>query len=106
PAELAAMHRDGREFPIEISVSPTHRAGARVEFVAFVTDISVRRMADRLRAVQFAVTRPLANAATWAEAAPQVLQGVCEALGWTVGEFWAVDRDANVLRLEFSWSRP
>jgi diguanylate cyclase (GGDEF)-like protein/PAS domain S-box-containing protein len=105
PAELSALHRDGREFPVEISVSPTRRAGARVEFVAFVSDISVRRMADRLRAVQFAVTRPLANAATWAEAAPQVLQGVCETLGWPVGEFWAVDPEANVLRMAYGWYR-
>jgi len=104
--ELAAMRRDGHEFPAEISVSATSRSGVRVAFVAFVTDVSQRRMAERLRGVQFAVTRPLANAESWAEAAPQVLQGICEALGWTVGEFWAVDREANVLRLEFGWSRP
>ena len=104
--ELAALHRDGREFPIEISVSPTSRSGSRVDFVAFVTDVSQRRMAERLRGVQFAVTRPLANAATWAEAAPQVLQGICETLGWAAGEFWLVDRDANVLRWESGWYRP
>ncbi|HEV2014286.1 MAG TPA: EAL domain-containing protein [Candidatus Dormibacteraeota bacterium] len=104
--ELSALHRDGREFPVEISVSPTSRSGSRVDFVAFVSDISHRRMADRLRNVQFAVTRPLANAATWAEAAPQVLQGICETLGWPVGEFWAVDQEANVLRRACDWYRP
>ncbi len=104
--EMAALHRDGREFPVEISVSPTSHSGSRVDFVAFVTDISQRRMAERLRAVQFAVTRPLANAATWAEAAPQVLQGVCEALGWAAGEFWRVDKAASVLRWECGWYRP
>src|SRR5207253_2864426 len=65
-----------------------------------------RRMAERLRGVQFAVTRPLANAATWSEAAPQVLRGICESLGWTAGEFWRVDNHANVLRWESGWYRP
>src|SRR6202011_1302007 len=104
--ELAALHRDGREFPVEVSVSATSRAGSRVDFVAFVTDISQRRMAERLRGVQFAVTRPLASAATWSEAAPQVLRGICESLGWAAGEFWRVDHQANVLRWESGWYRP
>ena len=104
--ELAALHRDGHEFPVEVSISAMSRSGTKVAFVAFVSDVSQRRMAERLRSVQFAVTRPLANAATWTEAAPQVLQGICETLGWSVGEFWAVDREANVLRQEFSWCRP
>jgi len=103
--ELAALHRDGHEFPVEVSVSATSRQGSRVSFVAFVNDISQRRMAERLRAVQFAVTRPLANAASWPEAAPLVLQGICATLGWVAGEFWAVDREANVLRWEHGWYR-
>jgi len=77
-----------------------------VAFVAFVNDISQRRVAERLRGVQFAVTRPLAGAGSWAEAAPQVLQGICETLSWSVGEFWVVDNDANVLRREHDWHRP
>ena len=104
--ELAALHRDGHEFPVEVSVSAMSRSVSRVDFVAFISDISQRRMAERLRGVQFAVTRPLANAASWSEAAPQVLRGICETLGWAAGEFWRVDNQANVLRWESGWYRP
>src|SRR5439155_875468 len=89
-----------------ISVAATSRSGTKVAFVAFVNDISQRRVGERLRNVQFAVTRPLAGAGSWAEAAPQVLQGICETLSWSVGEFWVVDNDANVLRREYDWHRP
>jgi diguanylate cyclase (GGDEF)-like protein/PAS domain S-box-containing protein len=104
--ELAALHRDGHEFPAEVSVSATSRSGARVDFVAFVSDITQRRIAERLRGVQFAVTRPLASAASWSEAAPPVLKGICETLGLAAGEFWRVDNHANVLRWESGWYRP
>ncbi|HEY8737436.1 MAG TPA: EAL domain-containing protein [Candidatus Dormibacteraeota bacterium] len=103
---LVGLHRDGHEFPIEVSVSVTARVGNQIQVVAFVTDISERRMVERLRNTQFAVTRPLATAATWSEAAPQILQGICENLGWSLGEIWAVDREPNVLRWEYGWHKP
>jgi diguanylate cyclase (GGDEF)-like protein/PAS domain S-box-containing protein len=47
----------------------------------------------------------LASAVSWTDAAPQVLQGICETLGWVAAEFWGVDKDSNLLRLEHSWYR-
>lgn len=47
--ELEALHRDGREFPVELSITPIHM-GDTVSFSAFVRDITDRRLADaRLR---------------------------------------------------------
>jgi diguanylate cyclase (GGDEF)-like protein/PAS domain S-box-containing protein len=104
--ELSAVHRDGHEFPIEISISATSRSGANVSFVAFITDMTQRRSAERTRAVQFAVTRPLANAASWEDAAPQLLQGMCESLGCVAAEFWSVDEATRSLRRQHAWYRP
>ncbi|HWU54294.1 MAG TPA: PAS domain S-box protein, partial [Rhizomicrobium sp.] len=43
--ELAALHRDGHEFPVELSITPT-RSGDTVSFSAFVRDITERKNAE------------------------------------------------------------
>ena len=102
--EIPALHRDGHEFPVELRVSPGQVAGQAI-VVAFLQDISERKHAERLRNAEYAVTRPLATAASWEQAAPQVIRGICENLGWDLGEFWIVDGDAGVLRWECAWHR-
>jgi PAS domain S-box-containing protein len=48
--ELAALHRDGREFPIDLSITPI-RTGTSLGFSAFVRDITDRKQAqERLQA--------------------------------------------------------
>ena len=105
PVQMMAQHRDGREFPVELVVSAGWPSGGHRSFVAFVTDITQRWEAERLRATQFAVTRPLATTTTWAEAAPQVIRGICDTLGWARGEFWAVDGAGDRLHMEHGWHR-
>jgi PAS domain S-box-containing protein len=43
--EITALHRDGHEFPVELSISPARQDGAYV-FNAFVHDISERKCAE------------------------------------------------------------
>lgn len=43
--ELSALHRDGREFPVELTVTPI-RAGAGYTFTAFLRDITERKRAE------------------------------------------------------------
>jgi PAS domain S-box-containing protein len=44
--ELLALHRDGREFPIELSITPV-RIGETVTFSAFVRDITDRKRMEQ-----------------------------------------------------------
>lgn len=43
--ELTALHRDGHEFPVELSITPT-RSGDGISFSAFVRDITERKNAE------------------------------------------------------------
>ena len=42
--------------------------------------------------------RVLAESATLGEAAPPILQAICESAGWEVGALWEVDEDAQMIR--------
>jgi PAS domain S-box-containing protein len=44
--DLAALHKSGREFPVEISISPAATTGEEVLFVGFLRDVSARKKAD------------------------------------------------------------
>lgn len=54
--------------------------------------------------VQYAVTKVLAESATLAQATPRLLEAICRALRWHLGEVWRVDRRAGVLRLVDAWA--
>ena len=50
--------------------------------------------------------RALVDAATFADAAPKILQALCESLGWEHGALWTIDREADVLRCTEIWTAP
>jgi PAS domain S-box-containing protein len=45
--EITGMHRDGREIPIELAISPSLGQGGVYTFSAFVRDISARRRTEQ-----------------------------------------------------------
>jgi PAS domain S-box-containing protein len=65
--------------------------------------LAERDLADRRRAVDRAVTHVLAESATVEEAAPRVLREIGTGLGWEVGAFWAMDREARTLHCTEMW---
>ncbi len=80
--------------------------GAPLHFLAQAENITVRKRLEALKAAQFAVTQVLAESATVAEAAPNLLRAICEGLGWELGEMWRVDAGPGVLRCQSTWYPP
>lgn len=69
-------------------------------------DDSERRLAELRLETQYAITRVLAESPTLGEAAPRVLEAVCQSLGWELGVLWRVDDEANALRCIELWHAP
>jgi PAS domain S-box-containing protein len=101
--EIAAMRKGGEEFPVELTITRIAIDGSPPLFTGHIRDITERRRAEQRQATQFAVIRILAEAATLSSATPQLLEVVCEGLGWDLGAMWCLH--GEILRCVDLWSR-
>ncbi|MEK6289197.1 MAG: PAS domain S-box protein [Acidobacteriota bacterium] len=103
---LKMLTRDGEERIWEYRNVRYDEPGKPSYVLAHAHDITDRKRAERRLAVQYAASRILAESTTFREAAPKILQDICESLGWGTGALWIVDRGANVLRYVEGWEAP
>src|SRR6476659_1039617 len=61
-------------------------------------EITDRKRAEHRTAVNLAVARILSESPALTDAAPRILQAVCQTLGWEVGGFWMPVPNGSVLR--------
>jgi PAS domain S-box-containing protein len=101
--DLVGQRKDGREFPVEISLSCIER-GDDLLALGFITDITPRKEAEKRLQAEFSVTRVFAESGPIEALVPRLLQALCESLGWELGEFWRVEDDT--LRWDASWHVP
>jgi signal transduction histidine kinase len=67
------------------------------------TEITNRKRAEHRTAVNLAVARILSESPALTDAAPRILQAVCQTLGWEVGGFWMPAPNGSVLRCLKIW---
>jgi PAS domain S-box-containing protein len=101
--ELTAMHRDGRELAIELSISPVVRCGSRAVVVGFARDVGPERRARQIAAARAAVTEGLDESETLQEAGCRAIEAIGSHLGWSVGALWLRD-GAGQLRCAHVWT--
>lgn len=70
---------------------------------AFARNVTDRKRSQKRVATQHAAVSILAGAADLHEAAPQLLQAICETAGWDVGELWMHDQNADLLENRERW---
>ena len=103
--EVIGVHKGGKQVQLELSFGEYNKNNRHV-YTAIIRDIASRKDTDRRLAAQFAVTRALAESSSLSEATPKLLQYVCEAVGWELGELWYVNSESNTLHVEGSWHVP
>ncbi|RMH07824.1 MAG: PAS domain S-box protein [Nitrospirae bacterium] len=101
--ELVALHRDGREFPVEVTITRPYRVHTELIFAGFIRDLTAIKKSERVRSIAFRVSQALANMPSFDQAIPAILQTICEGLSWDMGGFWIPDPQASVLRCALTW---
>jgi GAF domain-containing protein len=99
--ETTALRRDGREFPVELSISPAG-GGDTYLFGAFIRDLTARKEAEAALHKQTALVRLLQEVATAANLAPDTdhalqtgVDQVCTYTGWPVGHAYVPAGDGT-----------
>ncbi|MEP9412643.1 MAG: diguanylate cyclase [Candidatus Brocadia sp.] len=96
-----------RTFNLLVNASPLRNSVNVVTgCIVTLTDITEFKRIKRRKSVLYATTQVLADAATFKEAIPKILQAICESLEWEVGVFWTADRKSGILRCAEIWHNP
>ena len=101
--EVSAIDRNGREFPVEVSIVALESDGGGATLSAFIRDISDRRQSEQRSRAIYDVARIIAEAETIELARRQILQTICVTLGWDVGICWDIDGQQTALRRSDDW---
>jgi diguanylate cyclase (GGDEF)-like protein/PAS domain S-box-containing protein len=106
--EVSALHHEGHEFPIEMTISeasPPFGAEDRRSFQAFMHDISERKLSERILVAMQSMTRAMARAESPEQAMASLLETLGTTMGWQVGGYWHLAPDDALERMA-SWTAP
>ncbi len=101
--EFRIRHKDGSWKTHEATAHNLLDDAAVGGIVINSRDITARKRLERRLKVQYEAARILAEADSLSDAAPKLLQAICESLNWDLGQIWIVDREANNLLWLASW---
>ncbi len=101
------IRKDGQSVWVDVAARMVRDVDGRALYIqTVVVDIRDRMRAEVLQSARFAVTQALVTSPGWDQAAPHVLEGLCRALDWELGEYWEVDAQRETMHFAVAWKRP
>ncbi|PWT95943.1 MAG: hypothetical protein C5B55_00650 [Blastocatellia bacterium] len=98
--------KDGSIRFVRISSSVYRENGKFIHSRSFTQDFTDRRRTEHRLALQYAITKILSRSMDFVEGTHEILETVCESIGWQMGVLWAVDHQNKVLRCVDVWHQP
>ncbi len=101
PSQLRC--RDGSIRDVLIDANALLEEGRFVHSRGFLRDVTEQRQAELRQSVGHGITKILAEARTFTEAAPRLLGAIGGSLGWDFAAAWRIDPVTTVLRCIETW---
>ena len=116
----AALH-DGKDFEIEfrllladgetrwvrvIGQTIKDADGGVQRLHGTVMDVTSRKVVELRQSMEHTVTRLLAESDSPPDVIAEVIQTICETLGWVCGALWKLDKQNGSLQRSVTWSLP
>jgi PAS domain S-box-containing protein len=95
--------KDGSFKEVLIDANALIEDGRFIHSRGFLRDVTAQRQAERRQAVSYGVTRILAEARDFPEAAPRLLNDLGGVFGWDCGAAWRIEGDPPLLRCIATW---
>ena len=98
------QRKDGSTYSRDIHLQVIGQGEERT-FLAVMQDTTASKQQERLQTTQHAITRLLLELNSLEEAAPYIMQMICQTLEWNVGILWKLDERQQELRCAEVWNQ-
>jgi len=104
-SDVEQVRTDGEPLPVSLHFArlPNTVTG-EPSLLVQATDITVRRQADAIRDCIAAVRQVIVNSSGAEVAMPPLLAALCEHLGWSAAQHWALDSERRSMRVRHGWN--
>ncbi len=94
--ELVCKTKNQIKLLIAFSASVINQEFSGLQDIVYIgRDVTARQRRQQCNNTQHAITRILSEQQSIRQTMPQILQAICESLGWDVGELWTADQYLN-----------